>query len=49
MNGRKLWITRFLRSLTIAGWAQNGPRNNSREFPEVKLTNDRVWMVGRTG
>lgn len=45
MNGRKIWITRFLRFLTIAAWALNGPRNNSRDFPEAVPMNDRVQMV----
>lgn len=45
MNGRKLWITMALCSLTAAAGAQNGPRNNSRDFPEAQPTNDRVQMV----
>ena len=48
MNGKKLWITMALCSLTAAAGAQNGPRNNSRDFPEAKPTNDRVQLVGQT-
>lgn len=48
MNGRKLWITMALCSLTAAAGAQNGPRNNSRDFLEAKPTNDRVQMVEQT-
>ncbi len=49
MNGRKLWITKVLGSLPVVAGAQNGPRNNSRDFPEAVPMNDRVQMVGRTG
>lgn len=48
MNGRKLWITMALCSLAAAAGAQNGPRNNSRDFPEARPTNDRVQLVEQT-
>ena len=48
MNGTKLWITMALCSLTAAAGAQNGPRNNSRDFPEAIPTNNRVQMVEQT-
>lgn len=32
-------------SMSVAAAAQNGPRNNSRDFPEAIPTNDRVQML----
>lgn len=35
-------------SMSVAAGAQNGPRNNSRDFPEAIPTNDRVQMLDQT-
>ncbi len=47
-NVKKLWITMALCCLAAAACAQNGPRNNSKDFPEAVPTNDKVQMLDQT-
>lgn len=35
-------------AFSVAAAAQNGPRNNNRDFPEAIPTNDRVQMLDQT-